>query len=394
MKTLSFFLIFSAVVSAQGRGNRPTPQIPAPGIEVPPADRAELEAGLKRLQVSIEKIRSHALAPDVLIYAEAVRYALQYNEFLKPEEIGKARKLLAEGQERADQLAQGDAPWTMATGLVVRGYISRIDKSVQPYGLVVPASYSPTAPHRWRLDTWFHGRSETLTEVNFLTDREKNVGEFAPRDTIMLHLYGRFCNASKLAGEVDFFEALDAVKKNYPIDENRIVIRGFSMGGASAWHIGGHFAGLWAAVAPGAGFSESAQFLHLSLTGPNAPPAWEQQLYHLYDITDYAINFSNTATIAYNGEIDGQKQAADMMEKAMAEEGHAADSRDRPADRAPLSSRIEGRDRPHAGRDRSARARSLAAQGPVHHLDPGLQPHELGDHRRARQALGTRAPER
>jgi hypothetical protein len=93
------------------------------------------------------------------------------------------------------------------------------------------------------------------------------------------------------------------------------------MGGASAWHIGAHFAGLWAAVAPGAGFSESAQFLHLNLTGPNAPPAWEQQLYHLYDMTDYAINLTSTATIAYNGEIDGQKQAADMMEKAMALEG-------------------------------------------------------------------------
>ena len=61
-------------------------------------------------------------------------------------------------------------------GLVVRGYISKIDRSVQPYGLVVPASYSPTAPHRWRLDAWFHGRNETLSEVNFLADREKKCG--------------------------------------------------------------------------------------------------------------------------------------------------------------------------------------------------------------------------
>ena len=321
MKTLLFFLIVSAVLSAQGRGPRPTPRIPAAGIEVPPADRAELVAGLQRLQAAAETIRSHPLAPDVLIYQEAVRYALQYGEFLKADEIGKARKLLDEGLQRAEQLAQGQAPWANATGLVVRGYVSKIDGSVQPYGLVVPASYSPAAPHRWRLDTWFHGRSETLTEVNFLTDREKNTGEFAPRDTIMLHLYGRFCNASKLAGEVDFFEALDAVKKHYPIDDNRIVIRGFSMGGASAWHIGAHFAGLWAAVAPGAGFSESPEFLHLNLSGENAPPKWEQQLFHMYDMTDYAINLSNTATIAYNGEIDGQKQAADAMEKAMAEEG-------------------------------------------------------------------------
>jgi hypothetical protein len=321
MRTLPLLWIVIALAGAQSRNPRPTPQIPAPGIELPAPDRAELEAGLKRLQSATEKIRKHPLAADVLIYQEAVRYALQYNEFLKADEIGKARKLLDEGLQRAEQLAQGQSPWTSATGLVVRGYISKIDKSVQPYGLVVPASFSPNAPHRWRLDTWFHGRSETLTEVNFLTDREKNIGEFAPRDTIMLHLYGRFCNASKLAGEVDFFEALEAMKKNYAIDENRIVIRGFSMGGASAWHIGAHFAGLWAAVAPGAGFSESAQFLHLNLTGDNAPPAWEQQLYHLYDMTDYAINLANTATIAYNGEIDGQKQAADMMEKATAEEG-------------------------------------------------------------------------
>jgi pimeloyl-ACP methyl ester carboxylesterase len=321
MRTLSLLCCATTLAFAQGRGPRPTPPIPALGIAVPEAERAELEVGLKRLQASTAKLVKHPLLPDVLIYQEAVRYALQYNEFLKPDEIGKARKLLEEGQQRADQLAQGQAPWATATGLVVRGYVSKIDKSIQPYGLVVPASYSATAPHRWRLDTWFHGRSETLTEVNFLSDRERNVGEFAPRDTIMLHLYGRFCNASKLAGEVDFFEALDAVKRAYPIDENRIVIRGFSMGGASAWHIGAHFAGLWAAVAPGAGFSETAQFLHLNLIGPDAPPAWEQQLFHLYDMNDYAINLTNTATIAYNGEIDGQKQAADVMEKAMAEEG-------------------------------------------------------------------------
>ncbi len=145
----------------------------------------------------------------------------------------------------------------------MRGYLSKIDQSVQPYGLVVPPSYSPNAPHRWRLDTWFHGRDETLTQVNFLTARRRSAGEFTPRDTIVLHLYGRYCNASKFAGEVDLFEALDAVKRNYPIDENRILDRGFSMGGASVWHFAAHYPGLWAAASPGAGFAESAQYLKI-----------------------------------------------------------------------------------------------------------------------------------
>jgi hypothetical protein len=295
--------------------------VPPPGIEVLAQDRAELQSGLDHLRAEIEKLHGNPLLPDVLIYSEAVRYALEYNEFFNAGEIAKARALLQHGEERARELAEGHAAWPTATGLVVRGYISKIDGSVQPYGLVVPPSYSPSAPHRWRLDTWFHGRNETLSEVNFLADRERNVGEFAPRDTIVLHLYGRFCNASKFAGEVDLFEALDAVKRQYAIDENRILDRGFSMGGGTAWHVGTHYAGMWTAVAPGAGFSESEQFLHLASSGPKAPPAWEQTLFHMYDASDYALNLTNTTTIAYNGEIDPQKQAADVMEGVMAELG-------------------------------------------------------------------------
>jgi len=317
---LVIFIVAAGATWAQAPA-RPVKQIPPPGIEISAQDRVALQAGLDHLQSEIAKLHGNPLLPDVMIYREAVRFALDYNEFFNPNEVAKARTLLEHGEERARELAEGHPAWVAATGLVVRGYVSKVDQSVQPYGLVVPASYSPNAPHRWRLDLWFHGRNETLTQLNFLADRERSLGEFAPRDTIVLHLYGRYCNASKFAGETDLFEAMDAVKRQYPIDEDRILDRGFSMGGASAWHVGAHFAGLWAAVAPGAGFSESEQYLKLKLTGPDALPVWEQKLLRLYDATDYATNLYNTSTIAYNGEIDPQKQAADLMEKAMAEDG-------------------------------------------------------------------------
>ncbi len=318
MKKLFCLLLFTAIAFAQPPSIKPIPPV---GVEVSAQDRVELEAGLQRLKATIDKLGNNPLLPDVMIYYEAVRYALQYNEFFKADEIAKAKVLLQHGEERAKQLAEGKAPWTNAAGLVVRGYVSKIDKSVQPYGLVLPPSFGQEKPHRWRLDTWFHGRGETLSEINFLTDRETKIGEFTPHDTIVVHLYGRFCNANKFAGETDLFETLDKVKQQYRIDENRIIVRGFSMGGASTWQFGTHYAGLWAAIAPGAGFSESADFLHLNLKGENAPPWWEQKLFHLYDATDYAINLFNTPVVAYNGEIDGQKQAADMMEKAMDAEG-------------------------------------------------------------------------
>ena len=310
-------LLFIAIALAQ----TPPKQAPPPGIEVSAQDRAELQSSLDHLRASIARLKSNPLLPDVLIYQEAVRFALEDNEFYKPDEIAKARTLLKQGEERAAQLAAGQSPWTTATGLVVRGYISKIDRSVQPYGLVVPPSYSPRADHRWRLDAWFHGRSETLTQLAFLSDRQRTPGEFQPRDTVVLHLYGRYCNASKFAGEVDFFEALDSVKRQYAIDDNRILVRGFSMGGASVWHLAAHYGGLFAAASPGAGFAETAQYQKLKLTGDKAPPAWEQTLWHLYDATDYAANLYNLPIVTYHGEIDPQRQSSDVMERAMAEEG-------------------------------------------------------------------------
>ena len=295
MRALSIFLICVAACVADVR------PVPPPGVEVPAADRAELEAGMKRLSASISRLRGVKLLPDVQIFHDAVRFALENGEFFKTDEIARAKELLRTGQQRADELIAGRAPWTTATGLVVRGYLSKIDKSVQPYGLVIPASF--TTDRKWRLDTWFHGRSETLSEVNFLVDRQRSPGEFTPPNAIVVHLYGRYCNANKFAGEVDLFETLEAVKTQYPIDENRIVIRGFSMGGAAAWHIGAHYAGDWAAIAPGAGFSETADFLKVFQNEAVKPHWWEQKLYHMYDATDYAANLYNCPTVAYSGEV-------------------------------------------------------------------------------------------
>ncbi len=304
-------------------------RIPPPGIAVPEPDRAELTAGVAALGKEIESLRGAlqskpqqlALLPDVMIFHKAVDWALRYDEFFDAKEIPKAKAQLALGLQRAKELRDGQPSWTTATGLVVRGYVSNIDDSVQPYGLVIPDDWKPADAPR-RLDFWLHGRGEKLSELNFLEDRMKNKGEFTPPGAFVLHLYGRYCCANKFAGEVDLFEALADAKKHYAIDDKKLVVRGFSMGGASAWQFGTHFAGMWAAVAPGAGFGESKEFLELG-TSPDRPlpPEWEQTLWRWYDSTGYVANLANTTTVAYSGEIDGQKQAADIMIRYAEKEG-------------------------------------------------------------------------
>lgn len=301
--------------------------IPPPGIEVPFEERAALNKGLKELEAAMATAaKAQAknaglldLLPDVEVYAKAVDWALRYNEIFKAGEIKAAHEVLAEGRQRATDLAEGKAPWLEQKGLVVRGYRSRIDGSVQPYGMVIPTSYTgaPT-----RLDTWFHGRGETLSELAFIDQRRKQPGQALPKDGLVIHLYGRYSCANKFAGEIDLLEALEHASKSYRVDEDRIIIRGFSMGGAAAWQFAVHYADRWCAVSPGAGFSETPDFLK-TFQGEDvsAAPWYQQKLWRWYNATDSALNLFHCPTVAYSGELDRQKQAADVMETALRAEG-------------------------------------------------------------------------
>ena len=318
--------VASAQAPAAGKGSD-AKSLPPEGIEVPAADRTELERNLAALDSTIKELAASkdakvkSLLPDVQIFSRAVQTAMQDNEFFAAADIAKAKALLKVGQTRADELRNGQPSWPKQTGLVPRGYVSKIDGSVQPFGLVVPESYLPVGQSRYRLDIWLHGRNEKLSEVNFLDERLKQAGQFTPPDTIVLHVYGRYCNAFKFAGEVDVLEAIDAVKKQYRIDDDRIAMRGFSMGGAGCWHLAVHYADRWVVATPGAGFAEYAEYLKLSPDQVAALPAWQQKLLTWYDCPNWAGNLYNCPTIAYNGEDDPQKQAADVMEKALEKEG-------------------------------------------------------------------------
>jgi len=321
-------LTFLAVSSALADGVKDNQiadvrPVPPPGVAVPDADRARLTEALQKLRTAIdEAAKAQAknpllgeLLPDIEIYHKAVDWALRYNEVHKLGELKSADELIAEGLQRAEQFKTGQTPWTQQKGLVVRAYRSKIDGSIQPYGMVIPESYVG-APVR--LDIWCHGRGETLSELGFIDQRRKTIGQIAPKGALVLHPYGRYCCANKFAGEIDLLEAIDHANKFYAIDEDRIIVRGFSMGGAAAWQFAVNYADKWCGANPGAGFSETPEFLGgFQSEDVSGAPWYQQKLWRWYNATDNALNLENCPTVAYSGEIDKQKQAADMMEKAL-----------------------------------------------------------------------------
>jgi hypothetical protein len=275
-------------------------------------DRRAIEEAIQAIErVPVDRKLPHDVQAEVEVYHKAGVWALREGEFYTEKDVAMTLAVLKRGLERARELAEGRRPWAEARGSVIRAYRSKVDGSVQPYAVVVPADLDLNGP-RLRLDVVLHGRGETLNEARFINQHD---GKPAPADAsgkITLHVFGRTNNAYRWAGETDVFEAIAAVKRNFKIDEERIVLRGFSMGGAGAWHLGLHHPSLWVSVEAGAGFSETKNYARLRNPSPT-----EEKLLHIYDAVDYAANAYNVPMVGYGGEDDPQRQASVNIEDAL-----------------------------------------------------------------------------
>ncbi len=280
-------------------------------------ERAQIASRLRELESRIAKLSApDELTADVAVYAKAARWILRYpEEFFTQAYVANTLAALDRGMERADELARGESPWAKQKGRLARAYRSRVDGSIQPYGLIIPAPYDGSKPVR--LDVVLHGRGNTLNEVSFLAAHDSAAPVPEGLDHIQLEVFGRANNAYRWSGETDVFEALDSVRKRYRIDERRIVLRGFSMGGAGTWHIGLHYPDRWAGIEAGAGFVETHKYARQFDL-----PRYQDAPLSIYDALDYARNVFDVPTVGYGGEIDPQLAASASIRDALTAAGY------------------------------------------------------------------------
>jgi hypothetical protein len=301
-------------------------QAPEPKAFPPTAaQRAQIDAKLadltKRLDALSAKKTDPQLLADVSVYRKAAEYILRYpEEFFAEKYAANTIAVLDAGLARAAELEAGSASWPKKTGNVVRAYISRVDGSVQPYALTIPASYDATKPSR--LDVWLHGTAVQENEVDFIARLSRPHGDNnapEPKDYIQMEPLGRMNQSYRYSGETDVFEAIASVQKRYNIDPHRILVRGHSMGG-QAWHLGLQHPGFFAALEASAGYVDTHEYAGARLPKEGLPPYQETTL-HYYDSQDYALNAWDIVTVGYGGENDAQLRASQKLRAALEKEG-------------------------------------------------------------------------
>lgn len=247
-------------------------------------------------------------AADVEIFAKAADWIVRHHEFFEPAYAAWTIEALKIGIDRADGLSANKVPWFPREGSTVLGYYSQVDESVQPYVVTLPEGFDANSDKRWPLHVELHGRGDTLNEIRFIHQHEHRPLK-QPIEWVQIDVFGRTNNAYRWAGETDVFEAIAALKQRLRIDDRRITLCGFSMGGAGAWHLGLHYPSLWSSVGAGAGFVDTVH--HLNLKEPLSE--LHQKLTKIYDAQDYALNAFDVPTIAYGGELDTQLFAGTTM---------------------------------------------------------------------------------
>ncbi len=309
MRTMSGSLVlFGGLVSLAWAADPPPPP-PQPTAEQAAAWSAaaeQLVAAAQKYRAAHEDDRHSA---DVEICGKAVQWVLRHREFPQAKSVAATEAVLKIGQERLKELEADDKQWLNRAGMTtVYGYVSALDDSVQPFAVTLPADFDPQSRKRWPLHLVLHGRDGNLTEVSFIQRHEKAKPK-EPLPVIQLDVFGRTNNAYRWAGEADVFEALAATKRLFPIDDQRVTLWGFSMGGAGAWHLGLHHPDEWSSVGAGAGFCDTV--VYQQMKEPLSP--LHSKLVRIYDAVDYTLNAANVPTVGYGGELDKQLLAAQTM---------------------------------------------------------------------------------
>ena len=278
------------------------------GQSAPPEVVEQIQAGLKELN------RLPGSGPDTDIFAKSVEWILRHEEFFKKDYAKKTLEVIELGKQRLKN--KDSKPWFNRVGRSVYGYKSAVDGSVQPYAITIPPGVDPSEGKRWPLHVVLHGRAGTMNEMSFIKSHE---GKSLPKgqDWIQLDVFGRTNNAYRWSGETDVFEAMKDVSRRFRIDEDRITLHGFSMGGAGAWHLGMHYPDLWSSVGPGAGFVDFYKYQQQT----KQLPIHQHRTLGIYDSIDYAMNAFNVPVCTYGGEKDAQLLAGQSMTDAAKELG-------------------------------------------------------------------------
>jgi pimeloyl-ACP methyl ester carboxylesterase len=297
-----------------------------------PEELAPIKAKLDELNAAIAALKASGADDDLIVDAESCAW-IAHNilavpgSFIEKSYVNRCVTMLNDGLRRAGQIKDGTAAWPKLTGSLHRAFRSAVDGTAQPYDISIPASYDGTKP--WPLYVYLHGRTQYDPDMGLGhgggSDQPRGGGGGGGggggrgEDFIRVNAYGRANNSYRWAGETDIYEAIASVRKRYNIDPDRILLAGFSLGGAGSWQIGLHHPDMFCGLEVDAGVIGNRR----NFDGLNPVQKAVNSTYGI--MIDHALNVYNVPLVAYAGANDAQLLSSTEIRQQLVKEGFTVD---------------------------------------------------------------------
>jgi pimeloyl-ACP methyl ester carboxylesterase len=310
------------------RGPQAAPRAQTQAYAPTPEELAPIKARLEELNAAIKALKDSKADDDLVVDAESCAWVVNNivrvpGGFIDQGYVNRCMTLLNDGLRRAAEIKDGKAEWPKLKGRLNRALRSAVDGTAQPYHLMIPASYDPAKPIP--LYVYLHGRSQYDPDLGMGwaggNDRGGGGGGNGGSATpyIRIDAFGRANNSYRWAGETDVLEAIASVRKRYNIDPDRILLSGFSLGGAGSWQLGLHYPDMFCGLEIDAGVIGQ----RLSMDGLTPVQRAQQATYGI--MIDHALNVFNVPLVAYAGENDAQLRSSTDIRAQLVREGYTID---------------------------------------------------------------------
>jgi poly(3-hydroxybutyrate) depolymerase len=244
-------------------------------------------------------------------------------------DVAWIRRRTGELEQLGAQLAGGADAYATRTGVVHRAYRSELDDQLQPYVVYVPAGAvrggAPTP-----LVVAFHGLGQepalALRTVVGMAPAEDDDRDYATRHlppipdlgALIAAPWGYDAAGQRQLGEHDVLAVIERMQRHYHVDDARISLTGYSLGGTVAFVVPLHYPDRFAAAAPLCGYPNLTGWTSIAEV-PKQP--FEELLIERRYIYNYAENGVHLPLHIVHGGKDGPQRSA-LMAKRYRELGY------------------------------------------------------------------------
>jgi dienelactone hydrolase len=124
-----------------------------------------------------------------------------------------------------------------------------VDDSPQFCRAYLPADYTPA--RRWPLVVNLHGYNPPNPPyVRWWSVDQRHVAAADQYGFIEIDPHGRGNTSYLGIGDIDVLRCIETAKGQFAVDENRVYLTGYSMGGGGTWHVGTRHPELFGGIAP------------------------------------------------------------------------------------------------------------------------------------------------